>query len=289
MSLCGKNSQAAPPGRTIFFSIPAPTPNFNLLMRKLILPALLLLTLALHAQENYEIQVYSSPTMNRGQTIFELHSNYTFRGEKDIVKGVLPSYHSLHETVEITHGITDNFELGFYLFTNYSPGHGWKVIGTHIRPRIAAPLKWNLPVGLSLSAEIGWQNKEYSAETSSLEIRPIIDKTFGKLYLSFNPTLGVSLGGVDNPAAPAFAPNVKASYAVTPKWSLGTEYYGDLGPLNNFEKLPQQNHALFIVADIYSDPKWEINFGPGFGLTEATDGFVFKLLVGRRINWKKSK
>lgn len=245
--------------------------------------------IALFSQENYEIQVYGAPTMNKGQTIFELHSNYTANGGKDISKGVLPSWHSIHETLEITHGITDNFELGFYLFTNYTPNHGWKVIGTHLRPRIAAPEKWKLPVGLSLSAEIGWQSKEYSAETFSLEIRPIIDKTFGKLYLAFNPVLGVTFQGVDKPSAPAFAPNVKASLSVSPKVSLGTEYYGDLGPLNNFDKLPEQNHALFLVADLYLDPKWELNFGPGFGLSQATDGLVLKMILGRRIDWGKHK
>ncbi|MBV9988239.1 MAG: hypothetical protein JO301_11190 [Chitinophagaceae bacterium] len=259
-------------------------------MRKICLALLLIVSLSsLQAQDNYEIQVYSAPTMNRGQTIFELHSNFTFRGNKNIVDGVLPSWHALHETIEITHGITDNFELGFYLFTNYTAGYGWKIIGTHIRPRIAAPEKWNLPVGLSLSAEIGWQKKEYSGETFSMEIRPIIDKTFGKLYLSLNPTLGVTFQGVDKASAPAFAPNFKASYAVSPKWSLGAEYYGDLGPLNDFEVPAQQNHAIFLVADIYSNPNWEVNFGPGFGLTPATDGLVLKLLLGRRINWKKPK
>lgn len=257
-------------------------------MRKLLILCFLA-PLFLAAQENYEIQVYGSPTMTKGQTMFELHSNFTFHGGTDIVKGVLPSNHSLHETLEITHGITDNFELGFYLFTNYTPAHGWRVIGTHLRPRIAAPEKWKLPVGLSLSAEIGWQSKLYSAETFSLEIRPIIDKTFGNLYLSLNPVLGVTFTGVDKPSAPAFAPNFKAAYAVSPKVSLGSEYYGDLGPLNQFEKLPEQNHALFLVADLYLDPKWEVNFGPGFGLTNATDGFVMKLILGRRIDWKKKK
>jgi len=256
-------------------------------MKRLLFIFCCLFSFSLFAQENYEIQVYASPTMTKGQTIFELHSNYTANGGKDIVKGVIPSNHSVHETVEITHGITDNFELGFYLFTNYTPNHGWKVIGTHLRPRIAAPDKWKLPVGLSLSAEIGWQSKEYSGETFSLEIRPIIDKTLGNLYLSLNPVLGVTFQGVNKPSAPAFAPNFKAAYAVSPKVSLGTEYYGDLGPLNQFEKLPEQNHALFLVADLYLDPKWEINFGPGFGLTDATDKLVLKFILGRRITWGK--
>src|SRR2546430_1658962 len=103
-------------------------------MKQLTVLILFLISLKIIAQENYEIQVYASPTMTKGMTIFELHSNYTFRGEKQIVNGVLPSWHSLHETIEITHGITENFELGFYLFTNYSPGYGFHVIGTHLRP-----------------------------------------------------------------------------------------------------------------------------------------------------------
>jgi hypothetical protein len=35
------------------------------------------------------------------------------------------------------------------------------------------------------------------------------------------------------------------------------------------------------------DPKWGVNFGPGFGFTDATDKLVLKLIVGRRINWSK--
>ncbi len=240
-----------------------------------------------NAQENYEIQVYGSPTMTKGQTMFELHSNYTFNGNKDLVNGVLPSNHSVHETIEITHGITDNFELGFYLFTNYTPNYGLKIIGTHLRPRIAAPESWHLPVGLSLSAEIGWQKQEYAPETFSMELRPIIDKTIGKFYLCLNPTLGFAFMGNDINKTPAFAPNIKTAFAASSKYSLGLEYYGDLGPLNQFEKLPQQNHAIFVVADLYLDPKWELNFGPGFGLSEATDKLVMKLIVGRRISWSK--
>jgi hypothetical protein len=246
-----------------------------------------LLFLMGNAQENYEIQVYGSPTMTKGQTMFELHSNYTFNGNKDLVNGLLPSNHSVHETIEITHGITDNFELGFYLFTNYTPNYGWKIIGSHLRPRIAAPDKWHLPVGLSLSAEIGWQKQEYAPETFSMELRPIIDKTIGKFYFCLNPTLGFAFMGNDINTTPAFAPNIKTSFAASSKYSLGLEYYGDLGPLNQFEKLPQQNHAIFAVADLYLDPKWELNFGPGFGLTNATDKLVMKLIVGRKISWSR--
>jgi hypothetical protein len=227
--------------------------------------------------------------MTKGTTMFELHSNYTAWGEKDIIKGVRPSNHALHETLEITQGITDNFELGFYLFTNYTSPYGYQVVGTHLRPRIMAPEKWKLPVGLSLSAEFGYQRQEYSADTWILELRPIIDKTFGSLYIGLNPVLSFSLKGNGNQHVPSFTPNVKCAYTVFPKLSIGAEYYGDLGAINHFEKGPDQSHALFAVADLYIDPRWEINFGPGWGLSKATDGLVIKLLLGRRIQWKRNE
>ena len=134
-------------------------------MRGSFIILLLMMLSRLSAQDNYEIQVYASPTMTKGNTIFELHSNFTFSGEKNTVDKVIPSDHSLHETVEITHGITQNFEIGFYLFTNYTKSYGYKIIGSHIRPRISVPQKWNWPVGASLSTEFGYQKREYSTET----------------------------------------------------------------------------------------------------------------------------
>ena len=58
------------------------------------------------AQNNYEIQVYGSETVAPRTTMLELHSNFTFQGSKETVDGVLSSEHALHETVEITQGLT---------------------------------------------------------------------------------------------------------------------------------------------------------------------------------------
>ena len=257
-------------------------------MKRLVLYlfAFLLTVISSSAQENYEIQVYGSATQPVKQTIFEIHSNYTAQGEKLMVDGVYPSHRAWHKTIEITHGIAKNFETGIYFFTNYTPGQGWKLIGFHLRPRWAAPQHWNLPVGVSLSAEIGWQQAKYAAETFSLELRPIFDKTIGKLYVSFNPTLGFGFKGVGASSSPAIAPSFKLAYSASKKVSLGTEYYSELGSFKKIAPLAQEQHALFVVADLYVDPKWEINFGAGKGLTQATDGLVLKVLLGRRIQWK---
>ncbi len=236
----------------------------------------------LMAQDNYEIQVYASPTLDKHTTIFELHSNYTFNGEKLVKEGVRPSYHALHETLEITHGFTDSFEMGFYLFSNYTKTYGYQLVGVHIRPRVRVPLKWKWPFGASLSAEVGYQGKNYSADTWSVELRPIFDKQFNKVYFSFNPVLGIGLKGVSSDHTPAFEPAFKLAFSI-PKATLGVEYYGSLGQLNQIPGWKGQEHALFFVTDLYVNPKWEFNFGPGWGLTPATDHFIFKSYIGRRI------
>lgn len=238
-----------------------------------------------HAQDNYEIQVYSSPTMPKHSAIFELHSNYTFIGEKEMVHGVIPSQHALHETLEITTGLGDNFELGLYLFTNATPGYGYQFVGTHLRPRVKVPDSWKWPVGVSLSAEFGYQKAAYSAETWNVEIRPIVDKQWDKFYVSFNPTLGVSLKGDTASHTPVFEPNLKLSYQFFKKANLGLEYYGSTGYVNQFDVWKNEQHDLYAVYDLAGNDKWELNVGMGFGLTQATDKLVGKVLVGRRINW----
>src|ERR1700722_4177110 len=109
------------------------------------------------AQGNYEIQVYGADTVAPHETMVELHSNFTFEGSKFTTDGTFPTNHQLHETVEITHGINPWFETGFYIFTSAQDGEGWDWVGDHIRPRVRVPESWKWPVGLSMSAEVGYQ------------------------------------------------------------------------------------------------------------------------------------
>src|SRR5258708_11935073 len=145
------------------------------------------------AQGNYEIQVYPYETVEPHHTMVELHSNFTFQGSKSTDDGTLPTNHQLHETIEITHGFTDWFETGFYIFTSAKSGNGLDYVGSHIRPRVRVPPKWHLPVGVSLSNEIGWQSRRYSADTWTWEIRPVVDKQIGRWYVAFNSSFDPSV------------------------------------------------------------------------------------------------
>jgi hypothetical protein len=236
----------------------------------------------LRAQDNYEIQVYGSETVPAGANMLELHSNFTAAGRKRAELGVLPTDRAFHETLEATHGFTPWFETGLYLFTSARWGDGWQWVGDHLRPRVRAPEEWRLPVGLSLSMEIGYQERKFSEDTWTVEIRPIIDRQWGPWYLSLNPVIEKSLRGVNSSRGFGFAPSAKASYDLTRLVTIGVEYYASLGPIGNLDRLSEEEHMVFPTLDLNFSPEWEFNLGVGVGLTHASEDFLVKVIVGRR-------
>ena len=239
------------------------------------------------AQGNYEVQVYGSELVAPKVTMVELHSNFTASGTKQTVDGVLPTQHAEHETLEITHGFNEWFECGFYLFTSIQADGAWIFVGTHIRPRFSVPERYHLPVGLSISNEIGWQRPNFSLDTWTWEIRPIVDKKLGRWYLSFNPTFDLSLHGPE-PRQLGFSPNLKFSYDLTKKVALGMEYYGSYGPVTGFDPLRDQQQQFIPAVDIDFGKNWEFNFGVGVGATQATDHLLIKAILGYRFHNNRS-
>ena len=255
----------------------------------IVLFATLLLTFTARAQDNYEIQVYSYETVAPRSTMVEIHSNFTVNGSKTVQDGMLPTNHAEHETLEITQGITDWAEVGFYVFTSIQPDSGWQWVGDHIRPRVRIPEKWHWPVGISLSQEIGYQRAAFSPDTWTWEIRPIIDKKIGRWYLSFNPALDRSFHGPGVNQGVGFSPNFKFSYDFTKKIAGGLEYYASYGSLAGFDPLRDQQQQLFPTIDVDFGPQWEFNFGVGVGATRSTDHLIVKCILGRRFDWPHGK
>ena len=150
------------------------------------------------------------------------------------------------------------------------------------------PLSWQWPVGVSMSAEVGYQKPQYSPDDWTLELRPIVDKTWTKFYVAFNPVFDKSLHGLNQHNGFSFSPNVKASYNVTKVIAAGFEYYGAIGKINMPDTYQQQQHQLFAVIDLDWNPDWEFNAGYGLGFTNVTDNDIFKVIVGYRLH-KKTK
>jgi hypothetical protein len=126
---------------------------------------------------------------------------------------------------------------------------------------------------LSLSNEIGYQRRQYSVDTWTWEMRPIIDKQIGRWYLSFNPAFDKSIHGLTESRSFVFSPSVKVSYDFTGKITGGFEYYGSLGPATDFDPIAQQQRQFFPAIDLTLSPKWEVNFGLGDGVTRYRFNF----------------
>jgi hypothetical protein len=210
-----------------------------------------------------------------------MHSNFTAKGSKT-ADGVLGTNHAEHQTLEITHGFNEWFECGFYQFTSIQPDGSWQWVGTHVRPRFAIPERYHLPVGLSLSQEIGYQRSKFDPDTWTWEIRPIVDKKVGKLYMSFNPTLEKSFHGPSKDSGFGFSPNVKFAYDVVKRVAFGLEYYGAYGPLTGFDPVRETQQMFIPAVDIDFGKRWEFNFGVGVGTTQATDHLLIKTILGYR-------
>ncbi|HSU28005.1 MAG TPA: hypothetical protein VLJ68_06475, partial [Chitinophagaceae bacterium] len=183
------------------------------------------------AQADNEIQVYASPTVSRGTTIFELHSNYTFKGSKFLTEPFVAK--RLNETLEITHGFGKYFEIGFYTFTTIDHKENYQYLGNQIRPRVTVPDNWKWSMGASLSVEFGFFRPD---DTTNFvwqgEIRPILDKTIKNWYFAFNPNIEFVLTGDDKGLG--IAPQFKMVYTCSQKVGIGLEYYGALG---SFKKI----------------------------------------------------
>lgn len=235
------------------------------------------------AQDLFEIQVYPYDTVEPGHTMLEFHTNFIPSGTKNTEDGLYANDRQFHETIEITHGFTSFFEVGFYLETApYVPDVGAKFTGWHIRPRFRLPEWENFPFKVSVSFEYAFNRAGFDPNDQTLEMRPIFERQDGRLYLSINPDLSVATKGPDAGSSPAFEPNAKIGWDVTKKVAAGFEYYAETGPVKHFDRLSEQHHILLPAVDLNVSPDWELNFGVGRGLTNTSEHWILKAIIGYR-------
>ncbi|MFN8582050.1 MAG: hypothetical protein U0163_13895 [Gemmatimonadaceae bacterium] len=249
------------------------------LLGLLLLPLFLASTPA-RAQDTFEVQVYEYETVPRGMWNLETHFNYTMRGSTAYEGSVAPTNHQAHLTFELTRGITDHFELAGYLVFAHRPGAGAEYVAYRIRPRVSVPEAWGWPVKVSLSTEVGFPKSTYEAAHSTLEIRPIVEKGFGKFTVDVNPTLGRALSGPGSDEGWDMEPGARVGYAVSPKVDLSLEYYGSLGSVTDPLPADQATHLLFPGADISLGDGRVLNVGIGGNLTDAGIQSMVKLRLG---------
>ena len=159
--------------------------------------------------------------MAPGHTMVELHSNFTATAARPpptapippIIKSTRPSRSPKAGTI----GSRPAFTFSPASDQTGKATNGWAITSA---PVFACPEKWKWPVGVSLSLEAGYQRARFSADTWTLEIRPIIDKQIGPWYLAFNPAADRSWHGPGVRQGLDFEPGVKGGLQLQLKKSL---------------------------------------------------------------------
>ncbi len=234
------------------------------------------------AQDPFEIQVYEYKTVPRRMWNLETHLNFVGRGTRSFEGPVAPSHHQFHMTYELTHGITDNFELAGYLVLARRENGGDPVeyAGWRLRPRVSLPQSWNLPLEISISGEVAFPRRTYEEDSTTLEIRPILEKTIGRFQFDFNPVIGRALRGPGTVDGWDFEPALRVAYELNRKIDLTLEYYGSTGPLLDPLPAREQVHQFFPGCDLKLRENVVWNLGLGLGATQAGNGFVYKSRIG---------
>lgn len=232
------------------------------------------------AQDPFEIQVYEYETVPKGRWDLETHFNYVLRGTTVPDGSVAPTRHQTHLTFELTRGITTNFEMAGYLVLARRPGEGPEVAGYRLRPRWSVPRGWRLPVSLSFAAEVGFPTDRYEAASSTLELRPIIEKRFGRVQFDVNPVFGRALSGPGSDDGWEFEPGARIGVSATKKLDLSVEYYGAISSGLEATVSSPDVHQFFFGGDYQLSEALVWNFGFGVGATEAGNRSVIKMRLG---------
>lgn len=237
-------------------------------------------TNALHAGERRFTYVYEATTLQKGEWEFEQW--VTWKTAKETNR----DFDRFDIRHEVEFGVTDNFQLGFYLSdwryeeTRSEGKHGgdWR--------NVAVEAIWNLtdpttdPVGLALYGEV-----KIGDELLELEGKLIAQKNFGKLTLAYNAIIEAEWEGShydeDNGKLEQTA---GLSYQFSPRFLAGFELLHEmempdwrgvrgksslyLGPNFSYRTLKwwATLTPLFQISDVENEPDFQMRLIVGFSL-----------------------
>jgi len=229
-----------------------------------------------------EIQVYDAEIAEPGKFNLTLHNNWIAEGrDTPAFPGGLVPDESLNGVPEWAYGVTDWFETGLYFpLYSFSKNRGLTFNGTKVRALFVSPHAAERTFFYGVNFEASYNARHWDPKHFTSEIRPILGWHLHPVDLIFNPILDTDYSRLENLD---FAPATRLAYNFSPKWAVAAEEYDDFGPLKGFNSWNRQSHQLFGVID-HHGKFLDVEFGVGFGLTDATDRLTLKMILSRDLN-----
>jgi hypothetical protein len=232
----------------------------------------------------WEFEVYPYATESRGVVELETDNavvaNGHSQGGEGTAAGTFRSQGMWYSGNELTYGLTDRIEAAAYLTLAQPSGHGFWWAGDKFRLRGRLFDEGTLPVDLGWYTELEWhKTPQFDNADLELELKPIIEKDFGRLSLIANPVFEKVLKGVGVHEGFEFGYRNGIYYRWLRYLSPGVEFYGGIGLIDNSDPLSEQQHYIFPVVWGELPYGIEYNLGPGFGLTAGSDHVIMKFNV----------
>lgn len=232
-----------------------------------------------------EVQVYTDDIRAPHEAGIELHLNYVPNGRKTAdYPGETPPNHVFHATPEFSVGLRPNWDMGFYLPTEVAPGGNGNMNGARVRLKYVAPAESTRPFFYGANVEVGYASTRVTEDHYAGELRGILGYRDGPWLFALNPILGWSLSGPGKSSTPDLDLNLKVGREINSEWTVGFEHYAGFGRINKMANSSQQDQVFYFATD-YEHKGFGVNFGIGKGLTNASDDWVVKAIVGFPLNW----
>jgi hypothetical protein len=225
-----------------------------------------------------EIQVYLDDMSAPGQFGLDVHNNYVPSGStRPSYPGEQPPGHVYRLTPEFYYGLSETLELGLYVLTTRSAQSDLHVEGGKVRIKYIAPHDKDEGLFWGVDLEAGRTNLRVSPTPWNAELKGILGYRTGPWTLAVNPNIDWSLSSGGGPVT--LDVDAKVAYAVNAKTQVGFETYNELGPVANPDPLRKNSKTLFAVVD-HEFERFDLNIGIGRGLTQESDRWVLKFIVG---------
>ena len=229
-----------------------------------------------------EITVYDDGINKPGEMTLEMHFNGTPKGvTTPSFPGEYLTNGGVRVTPEFAYGLTKDLEFGAY-FPEFAIDKNGNVIISGEKVRVKyLPLQPDEKTGgyiAGANVEFSRLDRHIAQSRTHAELRLISGYRSPEWLFAFNPIFDWSLSDGFASATPDFNYALKAARKIKDGLTLGAEYYSDIGPLDHVHSWNQQDNRIYAVADIELKP-FNVNFGVGYGLTDASDRWTIKTIV----------
>jgi hypothetical protein len=227
----------------------------------------------------YEIQIYSTETVPKGDLEVELHSNTVSTATGVQARDALNPY-QIHETLEASYGILRYLEVGQYLCTAKLNNGEYEYAGARTKIHFGLPMTEKWPIRFGGNIELGYMRRQADENPLTLEMRPIVETNLGKLTIIGNFAFEKPFNGPGTHRGVTLSPSGEVMYDLAHWIQPAVEYYGDLGPLQVVPGVQRQEHFIVPALNFDLIPQLELNLGVGIGLTRESNGLFLKSIVG---------